>query len=543
MTGNIDFEAARRAAACVGFGIEENEYRGMPHISAFAARCADGDGRLLCDDEPTVCATRDISREDREDKKARAVRHTADCHDGIAAQTAAENAELFSRNAEALKKASENYLDAARHDTCNAYITLLDAHFKAALEQLCERLRQGDKLPLAGVPISVKDNICVAFARTSCASRALCDWVSPYDATVYSRLIAAGAIPVGKTNMDEFAVGSDGTSSFFGACKNPLDASRTPGGSSSGSAASVAAGSAVISLGSDTGGSARLPAVYCGLCALKPSYGAFSRYGLVGMAPSLEQISPIARCVDDLCLTFEICAGEDGRDLTCASFSEYLPSCEGGRPRVAVFLPSNATREAVSSTEHAAALLRASGCMVEYIPRLPCFDDILGIYYTLSSAEATSQLARYDGVRYGTSIGERGGNVALTRTHTLGAPLRERLTEGAYALTHNGGGIYNTALRLREHVRRECDALLTKYELLLTPASDSAATPFGHSRADADRYAVYANLTSQPAVVLPCGVGEGGLPMGIQLTARRGADRFLLREARRLEKMIGGAEK
>lgn len=533
MRGNIDFEEARVAATSLAFDIDESEYRGMPHIAAFAEKCGSGNGKLICDDEPFSMTPSEVLRKEPKNNVSINTKHS-----GFAAQIADKNRSVCLDSCEGreiLRKTSQKYIEDAKGDACNAYITLLDLLADKTVCELSDRLLSGEQLPLAGVPISVKDNICIAGERTSCASAALKDYISPYSATVYSRLIAAGAFPVGKTNMDEFAVGSDGGSSYFGACLNPLDFRRTPGGSSSGSAASVAAGSAVISLGSDTGGSARIPAIYCGLCAFKPSYGALSRHGLVGMAPSLEQICPMARCIDDLYLTFELCAGEDGYDMTCAQYSEYTPNFGGRRKKVAVFIPNDATHCAVRAVERAVSVMREAGYDVHYTDALPCFDDILGIYYTLSSAEATSQLARYDGVRYGTSHGE---NAVSTRTHTLGTALRERLVEGAYALTHHGGEIYIEALRLREQVRRAFDVLLADFELLLTPASDTEATLFDKPKNDADRYAVYANLTGQPAVVMPCVIGENGLPVGIQLTARYGADRFLLSEARELEELI-----
>lgn len=540
MQGNIDFEEALSAARTLAFELERAEYRGLPHISAFAEKCADGNGLLLCEDEPMTQSADDSSFFDPA-VSGKAVSHIQDGsmtasrlaeHDG----TAATLARAICRGELSAEKTVEKYLSRTENDEYGAFITLMSDEARAAAARVDAAVRDGELFPLAGVPLSVKDNICTAGCRTSCASAALRDFVPDYSATVYERLLAAGCVPVGKANMDEFAVGSDGTTSYFGICKNPLDVSRTTGGSSSGSAASVASGEAVISLGSDTGGSARIPAVYCGLCALKPTYGAFSRYGLVGMAPSLEQISPIAACVDDLSLVFELAYGADGRDMTCLSYRESTLD-EVSRTAL-LFIPQDAPSDVRNAVLHVAELMKAAGYSVRETT-LPCFDDILGIYYTLSSAETASQLARYDGLRYGSGVASDGEHsVVKTRSATFGAPLRERLTEGTYVLTHRLGGIYTEALKLREHIRREMTHLLDCASVLITPATDREAIPIGESDATADRYAVYANLTGQPALVLPCARGESGLPLGVQLISRAGADRELLQIGRELERRL-----
>ncbi len=578
MQGNIEFEAAREAAKALALELDREKYKGLAHISAFAEKCADGDGVLVCDDEPMTFSMgwqSDFAMSEKspacgekrgevscafEDVCVSSKDHTV--HDGTAAKLASD---VCTGKVSAVKTAEE-YISRAKKSEYGTFITVMKDKARERASAVDAAVRRGEKLPLAGVPLSIKDNICTAECLTSCASAALRDFVPSFDATVYERLIAAGCVPVGKVNMDEFAVGSDGSTSYFGICKNPLDLSRTPGGSSSGSAASVAAGEAVISIGSDTGGSARLPAIYCGLCALKPTYGAFSRYGLIGMAPSLEQICPIATCVDDLWLVFEAACGADGRDMTCASFGESTIRDER---TVGVFISPDTPCDARDSVLHVAKFMSDAGysvCEVE----LPCFDDILGIYYTLSSTEASSQLARYDGLRYGTRIGcdnndafenakscennasdsadgtntaesrkigeSTDDDVVRTRSLTFGAALRERLTEGAYVLNAKNGGIYITAARLREQIKREMTRLLSSVSVVITPATDRVATPVGESDFNADRYAVYANLTGQPALVLPCGRGENGLPLGVQLISRAGSDRDLLAIGRELER-------
>ena len=514
MKNKVDINIAEGAAECVSLRLDLPEYAGFPHVADFAAVSPDGNGELRCHDSYFSVSAGDLCRTEGEYSERRSF-----------SSAIADEVMKGGRSAESIAK---EYLSLAENGTDGAYITVMREACQKAAADVDVKVKNGEYLPLAGVPLSVKDNICTAGTLTTCASKALSDFVPDYDATVYSRLISAGAIPVGKTNMDEFAVGSDGSTSYFGVCRNPLDRSRTPGGSSSGSAASLAEGSAVISLGSDTGGSARIPASYCGLTALKPTYGTFSRYGLVGMAPSLEQICPMAKSISDLRLVFAIASGSDSKDMTTLIKHEK----RGKTGTVGVFLPADATLAAENAVKNTIEALKFEG-YTECEVTLPYYDSILGIYYTISSAEAASNLARFDGLRYG--YASESGDVTDSRSESLGARLRERLAEGAYVLTAKNGGAYIEASELRERVKEEFEKLFEKYDLLVTPMSQTEATGFGMSECAAERFAVYANLTGIPAVTFPAALGENGLPVGVQIMAPHGCDIELLDAAEKVE--------
>lgn len=436
--------------------------------------------------------------------------------------SAAVLAELVRHREVSAMELAAHFLRLAENDSYNSYITVTAEEAVSSARRVDELIRIGEvDLPLAGVPVSVKDNICTAGVRTTCASRFLADFVPSYSATAYEKLLRAGAVPVGKVNLDEFAVGSDGSTSFFGKCTNPHDTERTPGGSSSGSATSVFAGSALMSLGSDTGGSARIPASYCGITALKPTYGSVSRYGLVGMAPSLEQICPMTKTVADNKLLFDVIKGFDRRDMTTygcvGEYGTREKSTDARGLKVGVYLPEDAGEIAVKAVKNASRWLCDAGCVTCEI-MLPCINDGLGVYYTLSSAEASSNLARFDGVRYG--YRSASGDVSDTRAEGMGPKLRERLAEGAYVLTHANGSAYVRALEKRELIKKEMASLFEKVDVILTPATDYVAPKFNDSLPKTDRYAVYANLSGTPALTLNAKTDKNGLPLGVQLIGR-----------------------
>lgn len=520
MKNKTEFETAQASARCLKLEIDASEFHAFPHVSDFVASALAGNGELRCDDKPAVLSAAELCRDDVS-HLPKTVVLSGDAADIVRKVRTCELSAV---------DVAREYVERARTDKNGAYITVMSDAAEKAARHVDECVARGEYLPLAGVPLAVKDNICTAGTLTTCASKALEDFVPDYDATVYARLIAAGAVPVGKTNLDEFAVGSDGSTSYFGKCRNPLDPTKTPGGSSSGSAAALADGSAVIALGSDTGGSARIPASYCGLAALKPTYGSFSRFGLVGMAPSLEQICPMARRVADLRAVFEVCAERDARDMT--TFEEH--SMHARKGRVGVFKPSEVSEAAKTAVERCASALESDGFDVNEIS-LPYFEDVLGIYYTISSAEASSNLARYDGLRYGYSRAD--SDITETRSDSFGAPLRERLAEGAYVLNHKNGGAYSEALRLREKLRERFKVLFEEYDIIVTPMADGAAAEFGLSTYNDERYAVYANLTGVPAVTFPA-AKDCALPVGVQLMASWGDDIFLLDTAEKAEGMV-----
>ncbi len=423
------------------------------------------------------------------------------------------------------------FIRRAKNDPYGAFITVTEKEAVSVADQVDVRLANGEYLPLAGVPVSVKDNICTDGVRTTCASRFLRDFVPSYSATAYLNLISAGAVPIGKTNMDEFAVGGEGDTSYFGASVNPLDKGRTTGGSSSGSAVSLASGSVLLSLGSDTGGSARLPAAFCGVYGMKPTYGSVSRFGLVGMAPSFEQICPMSRSLEDNELLLNVISGRDLRDMTSRDVT-LRPFENGKILKVGVFIPDGCDSDVKVVLKLAAEKLSENGCYVENVT-LPEADSAVRVYYTLSSAETYSNLARFDGMRYGHR--SESGSVTDSRTEGFGKTLRERIAEGVYVLEHNGGETYRRALELRRNIRVGMDSLYERYDLLLTPVCHTAAPIAGNLGYSADLFMVYANLCGCPAFVIPFGRDVTGLPVGVQLMASHGGERLLYGAARLIE--------
>ncbi len=411
----------------------------------------------------------------------------------------------------------------------------------------------GDLPPLAGVPIAVKDLICTRGVPTTCGSQILEGWRPPYDATVIARLRAAGAILLGKTNMDEFAMGSSTENSAFGPTRNPWDRGRVPGGSSGGSAAAVAAGLAPWALGTDTGGSIRQPASLCGIVGLKPTYGRVSRYGLVAYGSSLDQIGPLTRTVEDAALLLEVLAGRDPLDATSAEVEtlEMRRSLSDGGTGLRVGVVREGMGEGLESgvrkaVSQAISLLGDLGAEIVEVT-LPTIGYALPTYYLLATAEASSNLARYDGVRHGLRVPAEGiyDLFARTRDRGFGAEVKRRIMLGTYALS---AGFYEayylTAQRARTLVREDFDRALGAVDLLLLPTSPTVAFPLG-ARVDdplqmylADIFTIPVNLAGLPAVSVPCGFA-GGLPVGLQLIGRAFDEATLLRAAAAYEQAAG----
>ncbi|MGC8498526.1 MAG: Asp-tRNA(Asn)/Glu-tRNA(Gln) amidotransferase subunit GatA [Acidimicrobiales bacterium] len=384
---------------------------------------------------------------------------------------------------------------------------------------------------LAGVPVGLKDNLCQAGVPTTCGSRILSGWRPPYTATAVERLLAAGAVPVGKTNMDEFAMGSSTETSAYGPTRNPLDPTRVPGGSSGGSAAAVAAGMVPIALGSDTGGSIRQPAALCGLVGIKPTYGLVSRYGLVAFASSLDQIGPLARTVADAAASLEAIAGHDPRDSTslpgpAPALVAHLDQGVAGR-RIAVVreLVDGADPEVLAAVEAAAEVLAAAGATLSEVS-IPELRLGLSAYYLIAPAEASSNLARYDGVRFGLRVA--GSDVTemyvATRTAGFGAEVKRRIMLGTYALSAGYyDAYYGQALKVRTVMIEAFARAYANADLLLGATAPTEAFALGAKVSDpmamylSDVFTIPTNLSGHAAISVPFGSGASGLPLGVQL--------------------------
>jgi len=408
--------------------------------------------------------------------------------------------------------------------------------------------------PLFGVPLALKANMCLAGVETNCGSRVLSGYRPPYTATFVERALAAGAVPLGITQMDEFAMGSSGENSAYGCPRNPWDPTRSAGGSSSGSAVAVAAGLCPISLGSDTGGSVRQPAAFCGIYGLKPTYGRVSRYGLVAFGSSLDQVSPFARNVRDLELVLETISGHDPRDSTSLPLPPFEPERPAELMRLAglrVGVPSQYRGEGLDAevgTVCDAALAQLESMGAELVPiELPSTEHAIPTYYVVATAEASSNLARYDGSLYGARVegdGSLQGMFAATREAGFGEEVKRRILLGTYVLSAGYyEAWYGQALKVRTLLRRDFERAFESVDLVAGPTAPTGAFRLGEKTSDAlemylsDVFTVPASLAGLPAVSLPAGFlpGDGGLPVGLQLIGPALAEARLLRVAAAFE--------
>jgi len=436
-------------------------------------------------------------------------------------------------------------------DTVNAFNLVTEEAARAAAERVDAAVAAGDDPGvLAGVPVALKDNLCTRGVPTTCSSRILEGWVPPYDATVVQRLAEEGALMVGKTNMDEFAMGSSTENSAFGPTRNPHDTDRVPGGSSGGSAAAVTAGFAGLSLGSDTGGSIRQPASLCGVVGMKPTYGLVSRLGLIAFGSSLDQIGPFARSVADAALLLEAIGGHDVGDST--SLPNAVPDLSGqldaGVDGMRVGLISEMMGEGIEAdvvarTRAAAEALTAAGATVEEVS-VPAVTLGLSAYYLVAPAEASSNLARYDGVRYGNRVDgpTTGEMMEATRTAGFGDEVKRRIMLGTYALSAGYyDAFYGKALKVRTLTRNDFDAAYESFDLLLSPTAPSTAFALGDKTEDPlamymnDLCTIPSNLAGHPAISVPFGTGDDGLPVGVQVLAPALGEVPMFRAARVLE--------
>ena len=421
----------------------------------------------------------------------------------------------------------------------HAFLEVTAERARADADRIDASRAAGDELPpLAGIPLAIKDNLCTKGVRTTCSSRMLEHFVPPYESTVTERLWNAGAVLVGKTNLDEFAMGSSTETSAFGASHNPWNPERVPGGSSGGSAAAVAAGEAIAALGSDTGGSIRQPASFCGVVGLKPTYGRVSRWGLVAFASSLDQVGPFTTSVADAAELLQVIAGADPRDATClkAPVPDYRAALE--QPikglRVGIvrecFSADGLAPEVAAAVMAAAETLQALGCELVDVS-CPRFNDGIATYYVIAPSEASANLARYDGVKYGyrSSGSDAAGDslaqmTARSRAEGFGDEVQRRILIGTYALSAGYvDAYYKKAQQVRTLIRRDFDAAFQGVDVLLTPTSPTTAFAFGAHAEDplamylADLLTIPANMAGLPAISLPCGFDGQGLPIGLQL--------------------------
>ena len=440
----------------------------------------------------------------------------------------------------------------------DAYLTLFADEARERAAAIDRRVAAGETVgPLAGVPVALKDNLSLAGAPLTCGSRILDGYRAPFSATAVERLLAAGAVVVGKTNLDEFAMGSSGENSAFKPTRNPWHLGTVPGGSSGGSAAAVAAGSVPLALGSDTGGSIRQPAALCGVVGLKPTYGRVSRWGLVAFASSLDQIGPLARSVRDAALALGVIAGADGRDATASPLpvGDVLAGIEAGAGglRVGVIREIEvAELGAESRRVWAAALdrLRAAGADLVEVS-IPSVRAAIAVYYVVANCEASANLARFDGVRYGrraagapaASLGEL---YVASRSRGFGAEVKRRIMLGTFALSAGyAEAYYGRARGVLERLRGEFDAALGEVDLVVTPTTPGGAFALGEKLGDplamylSDVFTTPASLAGLPAVAVPAGRDDRGLPLSLQVMGRRHDDATVLRLARAFEREAG----
>ncbi|MCI8515156.1 MAG: Asp-tRNA(Asn)/Glu-tRNA(Gln) amidotransferase subunit GatA [Lachnospiraceae bacterium] len=433
----------------------------------------------------------------------------------------------------------------------NSYICVMEEEAMKRAKEVQRGIEAGAYAdsPLAGVPMGIKDNICTKGVPTTCASKILQSFRPPYNASVVEKLEAAGAVMVGKTNMDEFAMGSTTETSFFGPTKNPRNISRVPGGSSGGSAAAVAAGEAFYALGSDTGGSIRQPSSYCGVVGMKPTYGTVSRYGLIAYGSSLDQIGPITKNVSDCAAVLEMISGYDKKDSTSVkdasldycytkALTEDVKGLRIGIPRS--YFGEGLDPDVKETVQKAAKVLEAEGAVLEEFD-MEMVDYAIPAYYVIASAEASSNLSRFDGVKYGYRTPEFSGLQDVyrkSRSEGFGREVKRRMMIGAFVLSSGYyDAYYNKALRIKACIKKSFDEAFARYDVILGPAAPTTAPELGKSLDDpvkmylGDIYTVSVNLAGLPGICLPCGTDRAGLPVGLQLIGNAFSEKTLIRAA------------
>ena len=472
----------------------------------------------------------------------------------IEEMTALELGEAIRRGSCSVTEALESCLAQMERQEprLHAFVTPLRKRAYEQAKRVQEGIRQGKYAsPLAGVPVAVKDNMLLKGTRTTCASRMLENYVPSWSATAVEKLEEAGVVILGKTNMDEFAMGSTTETSYFGVTRNPWETSRVPGGSSGGSAAAVAAGEALLALGSDTGGSIRQPASHCGIVGMKPTYGTVSRSGLIAYGSSLDQIGPLGRNVRDCAALLDVIKGRDSRDATSLDHPQesFLKGLEGKLRglRVAVpreFLAGGLEEDVRNLFFQALKLLTAQGAIVDFVS-LKTEPYLIPAYYIVACAEASSNLERFDGVKYGYRTPEYEGLHNMykkSRSEGFGAEVKRRIMLGSFVLSSGYyDAYYLKALKTKALIRQAFDRAFEKYDVILGPAAPGTAPKLGESLSDplkmylGDIYTVSVNLAGLPGITVPCGTDGKGLPIGMQLIGDCFQERKILRAAHAYE--------
>lgn len=481
---------------------------------------------------------------------------------GIRSLTAVELAEKIKNQEFTAKEAVEAVFCQIEkvEEAYHCYVTLNKAQALVKAEEVDKKIQAGQSCGrLAGVPVAIKDNLCTKGLRTTCSSKMLESFIPSYSAEAVERLEKEGAIVIGKTNMDEFAMGSTTETSFYGVTKNPKNPNHTPGGSSGGSAAAVAAEECFFALGSDTGGSIRQPASHCGVVGMKPTYGTVSRYGLIAYGSSLEQIGPLCKDVTDCATILEILSGYDGKDSTSIKREDvnFTSALKKDVCNLRIGIPKDyftkGLDEEVKEKVYAAAnLLREKGAILEAF-HFGFVEYAIPAYYILASAEASSNLERFDGVKYGYRTENAQGLHQMykkTRSEGFGEEVKRRIMLGSFVLSSGYyDAYYLKALKVKALIKKAFDEAFAKYDVILGPVAPTTAPKLGSSLAEpikmylGDIYTISVNLAGLPGISVPCGLDKAGLPIGLQLIGNTFEEKKLIQTAFTYEQARGKFEK
>ena len=438
-----------------------------------------------------------------------------------------------------VREATESYLSSvkSKDEQYNCYVTVDEEGAMKAADEVQARIDKGGLKgsPLAGVPVAIKDNMCTEGLLTTCSSKILYNFVPTYESTAVAKLRDSGAVILGKTNMDEFAMGSTTETSYFGPTRNPANPEHVPGGSSGGSSAAVSAGECAYALGSDTGGSVRQPASYCGVVGIKPTYGTVSRYGLIAYGSSLDQIGPLSRNVSDAAAVLTAISGHDERDSTSVNkpVVDYTKSLVKDVKDIKIGIPRDyfgegLDPEVAAAVRGAADVLKNAGASVEEFD-LSLVNYAIPAYYTIAAAEASSNLERFDGIKYGYRTEEYAGLHNMykkSRSEGFGAEVKRRIMLGSFVLSSGYyDAYYLKALKVKALIKKAFDDAFSKYDIILGPVAPTTAPKLGESLSDpikmylGDIYTISVNLAGLPGISVPCGADSAGLPIGVQLLA------------------------